>query len=464
MATTLEPVGYWFTTGSPGAARPPAAGATGEGAVDVAIVGGGFTGLWTAIALADSDPGLRVVILEQAVVGFGASGRNGGFCAASLTHGLANGLLHFPDEIDVLEAEGRRNLAELVAFVRREGIDAELEETGSIDVATEPWQAEDLEAWLPVARSHGADVELLDRTAIRSTVRSPRFLAALRFGAAHNVMVNPAKLAWGLAAAAERRGVRIHERSRVTRLERRAGGVRVHVEGAARIDAGRVVVATSAYSGWLRRLSPLFVPVYDYALVSEPLTAEQRAAIGWAGREGMSDSGFQFHYFRLTADDRILWGGYDAVYHPGNRVVPAHDERQATFERLEGHFRETFPQLGPIGFPFRWGGAIDTSTRFCVTVGETMGGRVVYALGYTGLGVGASRWAGGIVRDLLLRPDSDLLRLRFVRSSPFPIPPEPLRTPTVELMRREIARADANEGRRSLFLRTLDAIGIGFDS
>jgi len=130
MAATLEPVGYWFTTGSPGSGRP-AAGADGAAhAVDFAIVAAGFTGLWTAIALADTDPALPIAVLEQAVVGFGASGRNGGFCSASLTHGLANGLLHFPDEIDVLESEGRRNLAELVEFVRGEGIDAELEEIG----------------------------------------------------------------------------------------------------------------------------------------------------------------------------------------------------------------------------------------------------------------------------------------------------------------------------------------------
>lgn len=456
------PDSYWFTTIDAAPPRPPVVG---RQRADVVVVGGGFTGLWTAIALADSEPGLRVVVVEQAVVGFGASGRNGGFCAASLTHGLANGLLHFRDEIDLLEAEGRRNLAELVAFVEAEGIDAELEPTGSIDVATEPWQVDDLVSWVDVAARHGDRPELLDRAAIQAEVRSPRFLAALRFGPEHNILVNPAKLASGLAAAAERRGATIHEQSRVTRLERRAGGLRVHVgPDEARIDADRVVVATSAYSAWLRRLSPLFVPVYDYVLVTEPLTAEQRAAIGWKGREGMSDSGYQFHYFRQTADHRILWGGYDAVYHPGNRVVPSQDRRPATFERLEGHFRETFPQLAEIGFPYRWGGAIDTSTRFCVTFGDTMGGRVVYALGYTGLGVGASRWAAGVVRDMLVRPSSELLRLRFVRSSPFPIPPEPLRTPSVALMRHEIARADANEGRRSIFLRTLDTLGIGFDS
>jgi glycine/D-amino acid oxidase-like deaminating enzyme len=256
----------------------------------------------------------------------------------------------------------------------------------------------------------------------------------------------------------------IAEESRVTSLQRRAGGVRVVVEGGGLVDAANVVVATSAYSGWLRRLVPLFVPVYDYVLVTEPLTPAQRDAIGWQDREGASDAGNQFHYFRRTADDRILWGGYDAIYHPGNRVSPDHDRRPETFERLARNFTAAFPQLDGIRFTHRWGGAIDTTTRFTVTFGETMGGRVHYALGYTGLGVGSARWAAGILRDRLLRPDSLRLRLRFVRSRPFPIPPEPIRTPAVELMRREVIRADEQDGRRSAFLHALDMLGIGFDS
>ncbi|MHB8961007.1 MAG: NAD(P)/FAD-dependent oxidoreductase, partial [Candidatus Limnocylindrales bacterium] len=235
-------------------------------------------------------------------------------------------------------------------------------------------------------------------------------------------------------------------------------------DGGAVVEADHVLVATSAYSGWLRRLGPVFVPVYDYVLMTEPLSAEQRASIGWADRFGMSDSGNQFHYFRLSADDRILWGGYDAIYHPGSRVVPAHDQRPATFEVLERNFAATFPQLRGIRFTHRWGGAIDTTTRFSATFGDVLGGRVHYALGYTGLGVGASRWAAGILRDKVLRPRSDLLRLRFVRSAPLPIPPEPLRAPLVTLMRDAVMAADAHDGQRSLFLRAMDAIGVGFDS
>jgi len=452
---------FWFSTGNPGPARPPLEGRV---RADVAVIGGGFTGLWSAIRLLETEPTLRVVVLEADRVGWGASGRNGGFCAATLTHGLHNGILHFEDELEVLEAEGARNLRELVAFVRNEGIDAELEETGTLDVATEPWQVEGLHEYVDLAARYGETLTFLDREAIQAEVHSPRFLAGVRVGPERCVMVNPAKLAWGLATAAERRGARIAEGSRVRRLERRAGRVDVHVEGGGIVEADHVLVGTSAYSAWLRRLASTFVPVYDYVLMTEPLTAGQRDAIGWAGREGMSDAGNQFHYFRQSADDRILWGGYDAIYHPGNAVKPAYDARPATFDALARHFVETFPQLDGIRFTHRWGGAIDTSTRFSVTFGETLGGRVHYALGYTGLGVGASRWAAGVVRDMLLRPDEDRLRLRLVSSPPIPFPPEPLRSMTVDLVRHELDRADRDEGRRGLVLRTLDAIGIGFDS
>jgi glycine/D-amino acid oxidase-like deaminating enzyme len=403
-------------------------------------------------------------VLEADRVGSGASGRNGGFCEASLTHGLSNGLLHYGEEIDVLEAEGKRNLAELVAFVRAEGIDAELEETGTLGVATKAHEVAELAAHVELGERHGSGFRFLDREAIQAEVHSPRWLAGFRAGPEHCVMVNPAKLAWGLATAAERRGAQVFEGSRVTGLRRRARGVTVDIRGGATVDAAQVLVATSAHSGWMRRLVPLFVPVYDYVLMTEPLTTAQLASIGWRGREGISDAGNQFHYFRRSADDRILWGGYDAVYHPGSRVVPAHDQRPETFEKLARNFGVAFPQLAGIGFTHRWGGAIDTTTRFTVTFGEALGGRVHYALGYTGLGVGASRWAGGILRDFVLRPDSPLLDLRFVRSSPMPIPPEPLRSPAVEMMRRAVIEADENAGRPGWFLRVMDAMGIGFDS
>ena len=459
----LTAVSYWLAASPAGPDRPPLAAGSATTAA-VAIVGAGFTGLWTALALTDTDPSLDVVVLEAESVGFGASGRNGGFCQASLTHGLANGILHFRDELEILEAEGLRNLADLIAFTRTHGIDCDLEETGDLAVADQPHQVDEFRAWVDEAAEWGEHLRFLDRDEVQAEVHSPIWQCGLQTTPDRAVLVDPAKLVRGLARVCGERGVRIHEGTRVTGVRRRAGVVTLTTAEDATVEADHVVVATSAYSGWLRRLETHFVPVYDYALVSDPLTPEQHDAIGWYGRQGMGDANNQFHYFRLTADDRILWGGYDAIYYRNNGVGPQFDRRPQTFEKLEGHFRRAFPQLDGLRFPYRWGGAIDTTSRFTVTFGQAMGGRLTYALGYTGLGVGASRWAAGVARDFVLRPESDLLRLRFVRSKPFPFPPEPLRSIAVNVVRHELDRADRNEGRRGLILKTLDAMGIGFDS
>jgi glycine/D-amino acid oxidase-like deaminating enzyme len=463
-ATGATPVSYWLRDPAPPGIAYPPLGPGGHLEVDVAIVGAGFTGLWTAIALTDTDPGLRVVVLEAHSISYGASGRNGGFCEASLTHGLANGIRHFPDELETLEREGLDNLRGLVDFTREHGIDCDLEETGTLALADQPYQAEEFRAWVDEAAEHGEQLEFLDRDAARAEVHSPVWQAGLYRPPGRDVLLDPVKLCRGIARVAHERGVTIHERTPVVRLERRAGRVAMATAADARVLAAHVVVATSAYSAWLDRLRSTFVPVYDYAIVSDPLTPEQRRAIGWQRRQGLADANNQFHYFRLTADDRILWGGYDAIHHRGSRVDAELDRRAATFRRLEAQFGRVFPQLEGLGFPYRWGGAIDTTTRFTVTFGRLLGGRVLYALGYTGLGVGASRWAAGVVRDLLLRPDEDRLRLRLVTSPPIPFPPEPLRSVAVDLVRHELDRADRDGGRRGLVLRALDAIGIGFDS
>jgi glycine/D-amino acid oxidase-like deaminating enzyme len=206
------------------------------------------------------------------------------------------------------------------------------------------------------------------------------------------------------------------------------------------------------------------VPVYDYALVTEPLTPEQSAAIGWRNRQGVGDVANQFHYYRLTADNRILWGGYDAIYHWRNGLRDELDQRPATFELLAAQFFETFPQLEGLRFTHRWGGAIDTSTRFFAFQRAALGGRVAYSIGYTGLGVGAARFGAQVMLDLLDGRNSEPLRLRAVRSRPWPWPPEPARWIGIQLTRRALARADRNQGRRGPWLRLLDRLGLGFDS
>lgn len=444
-------------------APPSQAPLRGDRHADVVIIGAGFTGLWTAFTLTDRDPSLDVVVLEARTVGHGASGRNGGFVDPSLTHGLHNGLSHFPEEIHDLIRLGNDNYAELVAFVHAHGIDAQLHSVGALDVATEPWQAEELAAAVDVYGAAGERVELLDAEETRKLVDSPTYLAGLHRPDAGGT-VDPGALVRGLARVARERGVVLHEDSPVTGIAPAGAGVIVTTpDGVVRAD--RAVLATNAYSHRvLRRTGRWFVPVHDYVLVTAPLTAEQLGRIGWEGRQGVADSANQFHYYRLTPDGRILWGGYDAIYRFGGRVGPADDHRRATYDLLARHFRATFPQLDDVPFERWWGGPIATTSRFTVAFGDEFGGRVVWALGYTGLGVATTRFAARVLTDKLLDPGSGLLDLAFTSSKPVPFPPEPLRWAGVSLTRRAIARADRREGRRGPWLTTLDRVGIGFDS
>jgi glycine/D-amino acid oxidase-like deaminating enzyme len=452
-------VSFWLDRDRP----TPRAALAGDTRADLAIVGAGFTGLWTAIEMLERAQPLRVVICEADVVGYGASGRNGGFLDPSLTHGLLNGVRHFPDEIAHLDVLGVENYGRMLKAFSDYGIDADFEPVGNIEVATRPHEVAGLQEWADVERQFGHRAEVLDQEQARARLNSPSVLGAIRRPDAGGVL-DPAKLCHGLAAAAESLGVVIYENTRVTSIDRSGTGVTLRTEHGV-VHCEQSVLATNAYSGRvLGRTRRHFVPVYDYVLVSEPLTAAQREAIGWAGREGISDSGNRFHYFRLTADDRILWGGYDAIYYPGGRVGPRYDHRPATYATLERNFAAMFPQLAGLGFPYRWGGPIATTSRFTPVFGTALGGRVGYALGYTGLGVATTCFAARVLTDMLLAPGSDLLALDYVRKAPFPFPPEPVRTAVVSMTRRAIARSDRKAGHRGLWLRTLDRFGIGFDS
>jgi glycine/D-amino acid oxidase-like deaminating enzyme len=253
--------------------------------------------------------------------------------------------------------------------------------------------------------------------------------------------------------------VRIYERTPVLSAApaqlRTAGGT---------VRAPRIVLATGAYKPLTRAIRRLVAPVYDYALVTEPLSAEQRRAVGWEQRQGIADRGNRFHYYRLTADDRVLFGGYDAVYHFGNRVEPRLDHRPASFALLYDHLLATFPALEGIGITHAWGGPIDTCSRFCVTFGRALGGSAVYAVGYTGLGVAATRFGARTALDLLDGADTERTRLKLVRSRPLPFPPEPARWAVIQATKAALARADEHGGRRGPWLRLLDRLGLGFDT
>ncbi len=431
---------------------------------DLCIVGGGYTGLWTAIVAKERDASRDVVLIDKGEVGGAASGRNGGFVESSLTHGVANGLARHGDEIDVLEELGLRNLDEIEATIERYGIDCGYERTGVIDVAHDGHPAsyvDELREEHDVLRGMGQQVEWLDGEAMRAEVHSPTYTAGL-VRSHRAALIDPARLAWGLKRVAEDLGVRIYEHSKATELDR-DGVAMIVTTPLGRVRCARVVLGTNADKPLLKRVRQYMVPVYDYCLVTEPLSAEQMARVGWERRQGLSDITNQFHYYRLTADNRILWGGYDAIYYWGSKTSVELESRPETWATLATHFFQTFPQLEDLDFTHVWGGAIDTSTRFSVFFGTAMRDRVAYAVGYTGLGVGASRFAATTMLDLLDGRQSIATETDFVQSKPLPFPPEPFRFAGIQATRWSLNREDQT-GRRNAWLRTLDRLGLGFDS
>ncbi len=454
------PVSFWLDSPD---APPPAERLSGHSRTDLAVVGAGYTGLWTALLAKEADPSRDVLVLEGQTAGWAASGRNGGFCAASLTHGIGNGMDRFPDEMAVLERLGRENLDAIESTVARHGIDCGFERTGILDVATEAHQVGWLADGVAQAKGLGGEAVLLDRDEVRAELDSPTYLAAA-WHRHDTALVDPARLVWGLRAACLRLGVRIAEQTPVTSLARDGAGVLLTCAGRTSVRAAKVALASNVFPALLRRVRPYVVPVYDYALMSEPLSADQLASIGWRNRQGVGDVGNQFHYYRLSRDNRILWGGYDAIYHWRNGLRADFDQRPATAELLARHFFATFPQLHGLRFTHSWGGAVDTSTRFFAFQRVALGGRVAYSVGYTGLGVGATRFGAQLMLDLLDGRATPATSLNAMRSRPVPFPPEPARWLGIELTRRALARADRRQGRRGPWLRTLDRLGLGFDS
>jgi glycine/D-amino acid oxidase-like deaminating enzyme len=454
---------YWLDRPDAPEPLPPLAGSEQAG---LAVIGGGFSGLWTALLAKERDPRRNVVLVEGRKIAWGGTGRNGGFCSASITHGLGNGLDRFPEEAGALERLGRQNLNEIEQAVARYGIDCDFARTGELAVATQEWQLDGLGETARAASRLGVRMQLLDADDVRAEVNSPTYLGGLwdREGCA---TVDPARLAWGLRRACLAAGVRIYEHTPVTAIsaEQRRRGKRLALttpQGS--VHADRVALAAGAFAPLLRRLRYYVVPVYDYVLMTRPLSPGQLASIGWRNRQGIGDSGNQFHYYRLTADNRILWGGYDAIYHYGSEIAARLDQRPATFALLASHFNATFPQLDGIKFTHSWGGVIDTCSRFCAFFGTALSGRLAYVAGYTGLGVGASRFGANVVLDLLAGERTERTGLQMVRTKPLPFPPEPLRAAGIGLTRWSLARADRRDGRRNAWLRALDSMGLGFDS
>jgi len=382
--------------------------------------------------------------------------------SSSLVHGIGNGLARFPDEVATLERLGLENLEAIKTTITEHGIECDLLSPGAIETAVTTGQFGELAGAVDELHEYGHEAVLLDAEAMKAEVNSPLYTGGL-WQKTGECTVDPVKLCDGLVVLAEKLGVKIHENTEMTGITKSGAGVSLKTAGG-EIRAAKVLLATAAFRSPLRAIRSRVVPVYDYVLMTEPLSPAQWESVGWQNHQGLSDSSNQFHYYRRTAEGRILWGGYDAIYNYGGKTEVGLYQRDESFAGLSQRFFTAFPQLEGIRFSHRWGGAIDTCSRFFAFYGTSHGGNVAYAVGHTGLGVGASRFSAGVGLDLLDGIDNEVTGMKYARSKPFPFPPEPLRWATIQFTRGRLAAADRKDGKRGIWLKTLDRLGLGFDS
>jgi glycine/D-amino acid oxidase-like deaminating enzyme len=458
-ATPIERDCYWLTTRE----NVPAEPLSGQHETDFVIVGAGLTGLWTALTLKRLDPAIGVTVVEQGVAAYGGSGRNAGMLSETVDHGHGLAIQHFgAEEARRLARLGEENIDGMYRDLEAWGIDCELERTGRLMIALTPTQLEECHRTIETARQLGLEsFSYLDGEAIRHRLHSELYLGGVKVSGGG--ILNPVKLVDGLARQARRQGVRIHERSKVLGIATEGAGAVIRTaEGSVR--ARKVILATSAYTHHLLpEILHRFIPLYDYIVVSEPLSAAQWELLGWKGREGVTDLRTFFNYYRPTADGRVLWGTSEATYHGNNRVGEECDHSPPHYQSLEASWKRHFPALADLKWEYRWGGAICSTTRLTPFFGATHGGRVLHGLGYTGHGVGTTRLGGQILAHLALGRPSDLLDLQLVTKKPFPYPPEPFRGMAVAAVTRGLRKVDAGE-EPSLLLKLLDRMGLGFSS
>lgn len=428
------------------------------------IVGGGFTGLWSALMAIEQNPDLDIILIEKSFIGDSASGRCGGFIQHYLAHGDVNAEQRFPDEAERLDQLGRQNLQQLIETLDRLGIDANYEKSGRMMVAMSPSGAEQLNKEYLTAKESGRNVIWFDRESVREQVNSPIIHAGLWNRDSENGVIDPARLCWGLRDALISRGVRIFEQTEFLNLNIDTNGGSVSRCIGGRIKSDKVLFATNAYPNPIAPLRRSVIPVWDYQLATEPLTDEQMERIGWhRTRHALVNQKNMFHYFRLTADNRITWGGGGAIRYYFNRGTDRQFENaDECYRQLAKEFFEMFPQLEDVKFSHKWGGIIASSTRFCMVPGTAFEGRVAWCVGYTGLGVGASRFGARVALEHLGYLPNTVLNMKFISSGTTGWAPEPIRWLGVRMTQRALIKADRNNGKRGLWLKILDKLNLGF--
>jgi glycine/D-amino acid oxidase-like deaminating enzyme len=419
----------------------------GEVSTDIAIIGGGFTGLWTAYFLLRAQPALKVAVIEREVVGYGASGRNGGFAMTLLSRSLHDLVQQFGAEAARAAHQAvAQSIEDIGRFSAEHEVPCDYEKTGFIGLAADESQVPRVEADRQAAEQLGIeDIRFIPGDELRRQIQSPLYRCGLEEKTA--ALLNPARLVRGLARVVRQLSGIVYEQTPVERVERSAATVDIHTPRGI-LHAEKVVLATNAYSVQFPELRHWLVPLYSYIVLTEPLSDSQWASIGWQGRQGLEDKRTFIHYFRPTADGRILMGGEDAPYFYHSSTHPRHDRNPAVFALLKRDVQTIYPQLKGLRFTHEWGGPVAVTSRFVPTFGALDGGRVFYGFGYSGHGVAPTHLGGQILRDLVLGGPTELTQLCFVRAEPIPFPREPLRYLGVNLARRSLLRQDRKGTRK----------------
>ncbi|MEV0389807.1 FAD-dependent oxidoreductase [Nonomuraea sp. NPDC050643] len=437
-------VSFWYRQiGLP--ARRPAL--PGPRDYDVAIVGGGYTGLWTAYYLKRADPGLRIAILEKEFAGFGASGRNGGWLSAEFAgsrkrHAKARGRQAMID----LQRAMFQAVDEVIDVTRAEGIDADLHKGGLIHVATNPAQRRRLRAEVADLRTWGYgedDLRLLDRDEQRERVQVAGTLEAAY--SPHCARVQPAKLAVGLAAAVERLGVDLFEGTTVTEIRPRRGGKASAVTTRGLVTADYVIRATEGFTAGLAGQHRQWLPMNSSMIVTEPLGAEVWKHIGWHGSELLGDEAHAYIYAQRTADDRIAIGGRGVPYRFGSRTDRRGATQPQTVASIWRMLVKLFPATADARIQHAWCGVLGVPRDWCSTVHLDHASGLGWAGGYVGSGVTTTNLAGRTLTDLVLQRDTPLTGLPWVGRQVRQWEPEPLRWAGVQLIYALFRAADRQE-------------------
>lgn len=444
---------FWHETAQ--ADWTPRAPLAGDTTADVAIVGAGYTGLWTAHYLAVAAPDLRIVVVDAEVAGFGASGRNGGWCSALFPASLATlAGLAGRDAALAQHRAMRASVDEVIETASREGIAADITKGGTITLARSEVQLARARADVAEARAWDCgedDLVLLDRSAADGLLQARGVLGATY--TPDCAALHPAKLVRGLADAVERRGVTIHELTRARSVEPHA----LHTDrGTVRADV--VVRATEGYTPSLAGQDRTLAPVHSLVLATAPLSAEQWDEIGLRRRETFTDHRHLIIYGQRTADGRLVFGGRGAPYRYGGRIISDFSGNATVFAHLRATLVDLFPALRDVEVTHRWGGVLGISRDWCASVGLDRTSGLAWAGGYVGDGVSTANLAGRTLTDLILSRETALTRLPWVGHRSREWEPEPLRWAGVNLGLRAAAVADAEErltGRSSVVGRAL---------